>query len=376
VNRTALALLRPGSGAPASAWAARITACWAASREAVFEVGRLLIAAKEALAHGEFGKMIEADLPFSASTAQRLMAIAGDPKLADPAHVQYLPPAWGTLYELTKYSPERFEADLKAGKIRPDMERKEAINGARAIMGSREEPDDSLDFFPTPPWATRALIEVVLPQIGARADCSRQTAWDPASGEGHMTSVLRDYFRSVVSTDIRCYGDEQDGVFDFLEFDFSADPSNDWIITNPPFKKKTERFVLRAIDLAAFGVAMFVRLQWLETEGRYETIFKPHPPTLIAFFAERVNLCKGRWEPDGSTATAYIWLIWIHGKAPRPPFWIPPGQRERFTLAHDADHFTKTTESAAATATPAPSPSPAAAPEPAPSTSPGAGSLS
>ncbi len=32
----------------------------------------------------------------------------------------------------------------------------EPINGARAIMGSRQEPDDSLDYFPTPPWATRA----------------------------------------------------------------------------------------------------------------------------------------------------------------------------------------------------------------------------
>jgi len=85
---------------------------------------------------------------------------------------------------------------------------------------------------------------------------------------------------------------------------------------------------------------MFVRLQWLESVGRYETIFRDHPPTLIAFFAERVNLCKGRWEPDGTTATAYIWLVWIKGAAPRPPFWIPPGQREALTQPDDAERFT------------------------------------
>jgi hypothetical protein len=79
---------------------------------------------------------------------------------------------------------------------------------------------------------------------------------------------------------------------------------------------------------------MFVRLQWLETEGRYERMFSQFPPTLIAFFAERVNLCKGRWDPDGSTATAYIWLIWIKGKkaarAVLDTAWLPRNLRTRW----------------------------------------------
>jgi hypothetical protein len=40
------------------------------------------------------------------------------------------------------------------------------INGARAIMAARQEPADSLDFFPTPPFATRALVEHALPALG------------------------------------------------------------------------------------------------------------------------------------------------------------------------------------------------------------------
>jgi hypothetical protein len=57
------------------------------------------------------------------------------------------------------------------------------INGARAIMGSRVEPDDSLGYFPTPPWATRALMERVLPTLDI---CELGATWEPACGEGHM----------------------------------------------------------------------------------------------------------------------------------------------------------------------------------------------
>lgn len=34
--------------------------------------------------------------------------------------------------------------------------------GSSAVMARRIEPPDSLDWFPTPPWATRALLELVL----------------------------------------------------------------------------------------------------------------------------------------------------------------------------------------------------------------------
>lgn len=214
-------------------------------------------------------------------------------------------------------------------------------NGARSIMGSRNEPDDSLDYFPTPPWATRALIEHVLPQAGRRADIARQLAWEPACGEGHMAEVLAEYFGEVVASDIHDYGYSPQHVVDFLKCDQITRPRDaDFIISNPPFGDVTEAFVLKALSLAKVGVAMFVRLQWLETIGRYETIFKDNPPTIIAFFAERVNLCKGRWEPDGSTATAYIWLVWIKGAAPRAPFWIPPKRREELTRPDDAHRFT------------------------------------
>jgi len=228
---------------------------------------------------------------------------------------------------------ENMRARIASGGSKIVLSPSEEINGARSIMSSRQEPDDSLDYFPTPPWATRALIEHVIgtPQ-------PRWSAWEPACGEGHMAEVLREYFAEVTQTDIHDYG--YGAEFDFLDEQSTWDAKADWIITNPPFGDKTEQFVLRAIERARIGVAMFVRLQWLESVGRYESIFRDHPPTVIAFFAERVPICKGHWDPKGTTATAYIWLVWIKGQSPRAPYWIPPGQREALTYPLDAERFT------------------------------------
>lgn len=221
----------------------------------------------------------------------------------------------------------------------PEQEQPQALaralpHGARAIMSSRQEPDDSLDYFPTPPWATRALIECVLPTLHIH---KLGAAWEPACGEGHIAEVLREYCLLVQATDVFDYG-YAPRCLDFLAEDTTGDA--EWIITNPPFGDKTEAFVLRSLQLARTGVAMFVRLQWLETIGRYERLFRDRPPTLISFFCERVNLCKGRWEPEGSTATAYIWLVWLKGASPRAPFWIPPGQRDALKRSDDVERFT------------------------------------
>lgn len=211
------------------------------------------------------------------------------------------------------------------------------IGGARAIMGSRAEPDDSLDFFPTPPWATRALFEHAVPRLSV--DLPINSAWEPACGEGHIAEVLREYFAVVHASDIHDYGYAA-AHGDFLKADAASAPIVDWIVTNPPFDDAAIEFVLRARELAP-NVAMFFRSQWaVEGIGRYERLFCDTPPTLCAFFVERVPLVKGRWDPEASTATAYCWLLWCESVPPLPTFWIPPGCREGLTKADDVERFT------------------------------------
>jgi hypothetical protein len=128
-------------------WALRINEAWDAGVAAIFETGQRLIEAKADpnLPHGQFEAMVANDLRFSASTAHRLMKVARDRKLANPAHGQLLPPSWRTLYELTKLSGEQFQALLDAGTIRRDVEREEIVAARRASGGSSARPAVSDD---------------------------------------------------------------------------------------------------------------------------------------------------------------------------------------------------------------------------------------
>jgi hypothetical protein len=111
-------------------WAKRIKAAHLNSVKAILAIGKLLLAAKDKLNHGEFQKMIEHDLPFSVRTGQRLMAIAADRRIAklvaNATRVSLLLPAsWGTLYELTRCSDEQFEKAISDGTINPGMSRED-----------------------------------------------------------------------------------------------------------------------------------------------------------------------------------------------------------------------------------------------------------
>lgn len=77
-------------------------------------------------------------------------------------------------------------------------------NTSHAVMAQRTEPRNSPDDFPTPPWATRALIEYVLPDKGS--SLSGLNCLEPACGAGHMATVLKEHFREVQASDAFHYG--------------------------------------------------------------------------------------------------------------------------------------------------------------------------
>lgn len=89
-------------------------------------------------------------------------------------------------------------------------------NRSPAVMAQRTEALDSLDDFPTPKWATRALIEEVLG--GEKFD--RLSCWEPTCGRGYMASTLAEYFRTVRSSDVHGYGYGE--IFDFLSLSAEA----------------------------------------------------------------------------------------------------------------------------------------------------------
>ncbi len=211
----------------------------------------------------------------------------------------------------------------------------EITDGFTSVMSKRIEPARSLDFFPTPPWATRALCQNVFSTV----ELGTQTCWEPACGEGHMALVLREYFEEMAASDIHDYGVGL-MVGDFLTANAPQDPF-DWIITNPPFNLACE-FALRAISLARVGVALLVRSVFAEGGGRYRDLFSKYQPSVIAQFSERVPMVKGRWNPNANSATAYAWFIWRSGHSGVTRFvWIPPRQRSLLTKPTDRERFAK-----------------------------------
>lgn len=221
-------------------------------------------------------------------------------------------------------------------------------NRSSAVMQQRIEPHHSLDDFPTPPWATRALCEwlqndfddilhqndnPIAPTTG------HLICREPAANRGHMVKPLREYFKHVEASDVHDYGagfPVQDYLFTITDCIFGeVKQTTDWTITNPPFRL-AQSFIHYALETSKHGVAMIVRTAFLEGVGRYKGLFTKSPPTDILQFTERVVMHRGKLSAKGSTATAYCWLVWRKDAENEPTrfHWIPPC-RKRLERAED-----------------------------------------
>lgn len=220
-------------------------------------------------------------------------------------------------------------------------------NTSSAVMQQRSEPHDSLDFFPTPPWATRALMEhIIIPQLGllGRKQLRSMTCWEPACGMGDMAHPLTEYFGRVLASDVHDYN----GSFSPIDFLLpGTEPPSvvlggvEWIITNPPFAL-AEQFIERAHQFKNWrGTAMLVRSAFLEGVGRWGRLFSINPPSLVAQFTERVPMHKGKLTATGSTATSYCWLVWMaETRVDTRVIWIPPCRKN---LERASDYVSRET---------------------------------
>lgn len=211
-------------------------------------------------------------------------------------------------------------------------------NTSTAVMQRRAPTAaDALDYFPTPPWATRALCEWLMNEAGE--ETLEQSAWEPACGEMHMAAPLAEYFESVRASDCHPYTPDVE-LLDFLMPGLVDRGETDWTITNPPFKL-AQQFIETALLASRRGCAMFLRSAFLEGQDRYRTLFSTQPPTAVLQFSERVCLLQERLvqlgKPDpfnlkdgapvkAATATSYVWLVWQKGAmgGGTTLHWIPP----------------------------------------------------
>lgn len=199
--------------------------------------------------------------------------------------------------------------------------------GASAVMENRApadvEGDDPLralhrrlDFFATPPWAARAGAELV-----RALDPDAKVIREPAYGKGHIAGPLADYFPIILASDVHAHRAGVE-IRDWLDDSaWSDEPDCDWVITNPPFKIADE-FVTRGLRRARRGVALLLRIAFLETPGRHALFTGESPLTQVSIFTERVSMTLGDWDPEAGLATCFAWFVWMKGATPRAPAWF------------------------------------------------------
>lgn len=190
------------------------------------------------------------------------------------------------------------------------------LNGAYKPTTKRMADLDGPDFYPTPRWATFALID---------NERFRGDTWECACGDGAMATVLGETGNTIVSSDLydRGYGE--------IGHDFLTTRRRCLnIVTNPPFHS-AEGFVASGLKAADRKFALLLRLAFLEGANRANTIFHRCPPARVWVFSERITFYMKGAQTAGSGTTAYAWFVWDkdHG-GPTELAWFKPGYKAKF----------------------------------------------
>ena len=191
------------------------------------------------------------------------------------------------------------------------------LNGGFKPTTKRFADLEGPDFYPTPRWATFALID---------NEQFRGGIWECACGDGAMSVVLEETGNKVISSDLYDRGYGETG-HDFLETTRRF-PN---IITNPPFHS-AEGFVASALATATNKFALLLRLAFLESAHRAKTIFHVHPPSRVWVFSERITFYPKGAVRAGSGTTAYAWFVWDKDHMGSTELaWFKPGYKARYS---------------------------------------------
>lgn len=164
------------------------------------------------------------------------------------------------------------------------------------VEAQKKHKRKEADHYPSPPDVTEALMQFLQLPNGS-------FIWEPACGDGAMSSVLERHGHKVISTDLRndiWYGE---GGIDFLSTTDDLIP--DWIITNPPFNL-AEAFIRKSLSITG-NVAMLLKSQYWHAASRLQ-LFKDHPPAYVLPLTWRPAFLEA--ERGSSPLMDVIWVVW------------------------------------------------------------------
>jgi len=148
-------------------------------------------------------------------------------------------------------------------------------------------------------------------QIAIDALCKYARPWgfifEPCAGKGHLVEALKRAGCEFITTndiDPQSYTDFQLDVSKPFKWEGGH---IHWVVTNPPFSKAFE-ILKQMIPLAHGGVALLLRLSFLEPTHERGAWLAQHPPDLI------IVLPRMSFTGDGKTdSVTCAWMVWYTG---------------------------------------------------------------
>lgn len=187
-------------------------------------------------------------------------------------------------------------------------------SGSYAGYDKTNNEREENDYYATPPKEVTNICEIL--KLNFNLD---DVILDPCCGGMHMLLGIEQYQSGLqlVGNDIikRPTAQLPDNIkyvecgdCNFLSNDnhFEAD----YIFLNPPFKEIIP-FVTKSLQIAKKSVIMLCRLNFLETQKRYEQIFKLNPPDDVYIYIDRIACYKnGDFTIKPNSIESYAWFIW------------------------------------------------------------------
>lgn len=180
--------------------------------------------------------------------------------------------------------------------------RRKKAHPVHALLGELPEQAkpvaarDELDFDPTPPSTTRAILRAEADHMHAHGD----TVWENAVGDGRIATVLREFGFQVVGSDITDRGWPGVQVGNFLDFKAPLAPIS---FTNPPFCEISARdgkgaWLRHSLDLGLGYVGLLLNAQWpFAVINGFVELFNEHPPSIEYLLTWRPDFRGGGQSP-------------------------------------------------------------------------------